>query len=203
MRLGLLGPVHDRPDWLEGAARHLVRELAVDRVVYLGVDQALDRVVRAWAEQLVGGDPGDEALFARATASCSSASPEDIDRFLARERERRALSILESLPDDDTRLIELLDGKVTVMIHDKGRLDEEDILPASLLVFGKSKVPLVKQVGSRWFLSPGYGEEGGMMTIEDTEAGVDLTLYDHHHAVVRRERLGTSRGAKLKVSGSA
>ena len=42
-----------------------------------------------------------------------------------------------------------------MLLYDKALLDEEDILPASLLIFGKHPVPLVRQVGSRTFISPG------------------------------------------------
>ena len=42
---------------------------------------------------------------------------------------------------------------VAVLIHDKALLDEEDILAANLLVYGKSETPMVKKIGSRWFVS--------------------------------------------------
>src|SRR5687768_11018119 len=147
MRLGLLGPARNREAALERAARFLRQDIAVDRAVYLGVDTAIDSVIRRWAEELVGGDPEDRALFPRAAERCIHASHAQIDAFLEAERERRCLKVFQSLPDDGTRVIEILNGKVAVMIYDKADLDEEDILPASLLVFGKSQQPLVKQVG--------------------------------------------------------
>jgi hypothetical protein len=202
MRLGLLGPVREAEAALERGVRFLFQDVAVDRAIYLGVDAALDRVVRRWAEELVGGDPDEHAVFRRAAERCSRASAGEIDAFLEAERKRRALKVFESLPGDGTRVIELLNGKVVVMIYDKAHLDEEDILPASVLVFGKSDTPLVKQIGSRWFLSPGPLTESGVMTLEDHEDGIHAALFDPSGNELKRELLVGARGAKLKVSGA-
>lgn len=202
MRLGLLGPAHEREDALEDAVEFLLRDAGVERAVYLGVDRALDTVIRRRAERLVGRSPDDADLWRRATERCLHASAVEIDSYLAAERERRSLSIFESLPDDGTRLIELLDGKVLVMIHDKGKLDEDDILPASLIAFGRSRQPLVRQVGSRWFLSPGSLEDFGIMTLEDSDDGIHLALFDRTRQEIRRERLLASRGGRVRVTGT-
>ena len=203
MRLGLIGPEQDNDEALERVAHFLVREVAVDRAVYLDVDHGLERVVSRWAAELVGGDPSDQAVWYRAAERCAHASPSEIDEFIAAERERQALKVFESLPGDGTRVIELLNGRVAVMIHDKADLDEEDMLPASFLVFGASRQPLVKQVGSRWFLSPGTLDHFGVMTLEDREDGVHLTLFDSLCREIRRERLTSERGARLRVGGLA
>ncbi|HMJ11373.1 MAG TPA: hypothetical protein VK524_08190 [Polyangiaceae bacterium] len=200
MRLGLLGPARNREAALDRAARFLRQDIAVDRAIYLGVDTAIDTVIRRWAEELVGGDPDDGALWGRAAERCIHASHEQIDAFLEAERERRCLKVFQSLPGDGTRVIEILNGKVAVMIYDKADLDEEDILPASLLVFGKSQTPLVKQVGSRWFLSPGSFPDAGIMTLEDHEDGIHLTLFDGAGHEQSRQLLLASRGTKLKVT---
>ena len=124
MRLGLLGPAGAKVSDLARGARFLYEDVAVDRAIYLGVDAALDSVVRSWAEKLVKGDPGDPALWRRAADRCVSASSAQIDAFLSAEQERRALKLFQSLPGDGTRVIELLNGKVVVMIYDKADLDE-------------------------------------------------------------------------------
>lgn len=201
MRLGLMGPAGDDLDALERAARFLLNELAVDQVVYLGVDGTLDQVILRWAEALVDGDPRDSALWSRAQR-CLHASPASIDTFVARERERLALKVLCALPGDRSRVVELLDGKVVVMIHDKDDLDQEDMLPAAFLVFGSSPEPVMKQVGSRWFLAPGALDRFGVMVLEDGEEGVVLTLYDDLGHQSHRERLATPHLAKMKVEGA-
>jgi hypothetical protein len=202
MRLGLLGPAGAKESDLERGARFLYEDAGIDRAIYLGVDAALDSVVRSWAEKLVGGDPRDPALWRRAAERCVSASPAQIDAFLSAEQERRALKIFQSLPGDGTRVIELLNGKVVVMIYDKADLDEEDILSASVLVFGKSDAPLVKQIGSRWFLSPGP-VEGGVMTLEDQEDGIHVARFDGEGRELSRELLLGARATKLKVKSAS
>lgn len=201
MRLGLLGPAAGQYEALAAAARFLLLDQGVSRAVYLGLDDALDNVVRDWAERLVDGDPDDKAIWTRAAKRCLQARPEQIDAYLEAERQRLALKVFECLPGDGTRTIELLNGKVVVMIHDKAHLDEDDILPASLLVFGKSAEPLVRQVGSRWFLSPGSFASHGVLMLEDSEDGIHATLYDARCREVRHELLATVRNVKVKVSG--
>jgi hypothetical protein len=191
MRLGLLGPARNHADRLERAARYLLRELYVDRAVYLDVDGLLDGVVRKWAERLVAGDPAEDAIWQRATDRCLRASPRAIDEFVAAERERRALAILESLPGDTARTIEILDGRVAVLLYDKDDLDEEDLAPASFLVFGASSEPVLKPVGNRWFLSPGTLEHFGVMLLEEQDDGVQLTLYDSECRAIRKQSLGS------------
>jgi hypothetical protein len=201
MRLGLLGPAVGREDTLERAMRFLQREIDVHRAVYLDVDDALERVVARWAESLVGGEPHEAAIFARAAARCAAATPDQIDRFIHAEQERRSLQVFESLAGTDSRAIELMNGRVVVMIYDKSTLDEEDIVSASVLAFGKGREPLVKQVGSRWFLSPGTLEHFGVMTLEDLDDGIHLVQFDSLCREVRRERLIAVRAPRLRVSG--
>ncbi len=202
MRLGLLGPAVHREESLERAMRFLQRDISVHRAVYLGMDDALDRVVARWAEELVGPEPHEASIFARAAASCASATPAQIDRFIWSEQERRALSLFESLAGNDSRAIELLNGRVVLMIHDKASLDEEDIVSAAVLVYGKSREPMVKQVGSRWFLSPGTLEHFGVMTLEDLDDGIHLVQFDSLCHEIRRERLIAARAPRLRVSGA-
>lgn len=202
MRLGLLGPAPENDAALERGARFLLHDVGVDRAIYLGIDPVLDRVVHSWAARVVGGDPDDAAVWSRAALQCARGTPEQIEAFLEAERERRSLQIFESLPDAGTRVIELLGGKVVVMIYDKAHLDEEDILPASVLVFGKSDEPLVKQVGSRWFLSPGGFGRGGIMTLEDHDDVIHVTSFDVDGRELDRQQLRSTRGPKLKVSGA-
>ena len=200
MRLGLLGPATDSVDVLERSARFLHDEAGAERVIYLGLDGALDRVVEGWAKSLVGADAGDQRLFSRAAERCAKATPIEIDAFVTAEREREALRAFEALPGDGTRLMELLGGRVAVLIYDKANLDEDDIASATFLVFGKSADPLVKAVGSRWFLAPGHLGDFGMMLLEEGSDGVHLSLFDSVCREIRRERLVAAPAARISVS---
>jgi len=183
----------------------LLEEKQVDRAVYLGLDGALDAVVSSWAERLVGENPSEEGVWSRAAKACARGNPDAIDAFLASERERAKLRVFESLPDGETRLVEMLGGALALMIHDKAELNEEDMLPARVLIFGKAKGAVVKQVGQRWFLSAGSFDEAGagIMLLEDLDEGIFLTLFDRACSEVRTERLSTERAAKLKVGAAS
>src|SRR5689334_22628204 len=153
MRFAVLGPAHDDLVALEKGASLVLFELEAEEVIYLGADDALDRLVWDWARRLVGPDPSEEGLWARAAQRCGPGSPDAIDRFIAAERRRARLKALKCLLAATSRTIEIIDGRVAVLLYDKALLDEEDILPASLLIFGKSQEPVVRQVGSRTFIS--------------------------------------------------
>jgi hypothetical protein len=176
MRLAVLGPANDDLVALEKAASLSLFELEADSVIYLGPDDALDRLVLDWARRLVGPDPSEDGLWDRAARRCASASPEQIDDFLAAERRRERLKALRCLPAATARTIEMIEGRVAVLLYDKAFLDEEDIMPAQILVFGKSPEPVIRQVGSRTFVSPGeLGGAAGIALLSDDPNG-DLTV---------------------------
>lgn len=202
MRLGLLGPAADETDALARAARHLHNELGADRVVYLGADRALDGVINSWAEELVGTGADDATVMTRATKQCLDAGPAEIREFLERERQRTQLRKFESLAGERTRGVELMAGKVAVMLYDKAFLEEEDILPASLLIFGKSREPLIKPVGRRWFLSPGSFPEHGMMLVDDEAEQLRAACYDCDFNEVQVHPLSAPESLRMRVTQS-
>src|SRR4051794_8518530 len=155
MRFGLLGPANGDLATLEKGARLLLFVHAAEQVIYLGADDALDRLVLDWAARLVGEDPTEEGIWRRAAERCVGADSAKVDAFVKAERERERLRALMCLPAATARTIEILEGRVVVLLYDKALLDEEDIMPASLLIYGKSRDPLVRHVGSRTFIAPG------------------------------------------------
>lgn len=199
MRLGVLGPAHGDLPGLARAAQQLLDEHAVERVLYVGSDDALDRVVAGWARQIVGLDPSEHALFDRAARRCAAASGEEVEKFVDAERARARLRVLTSLPPAPKRTIELLDGRIVCLLFDKALLDEEDILGASVIVFGKSATPLVRRVGSRVFVAPGtIGVAGGGLAILDDEGGgIRIEVRDGTGQVALSEHVAPV--AKVKV----
>lgn len=183
------------------AARKLQKELAADRVVYLGQDRVLDDVVGDWAVELVGPRADDASIMARATAQCLTADAEEIDEFLSRERQRTSLRMFESLAGERTKSVEMIGGKVAVMLHDKAHLEEEDILPATLLIFGRSKEPLVKLIGRRWFLSPGSFPDHGVMVVEDTDEKLRATTYGSDFEPTHSQVLSAPKTLRMRVAG--
>jgi hypothetical protein len=202
MRFAVLGPANDDLLALEKAASLTLFELEADPVIYLGPDDALDRLVIDWARRLVGPDPSEDGLWGRAAERCCAASPEEIDRFISAERRRERLKALRCLPAATSRTIEILEGRVAVLLYDKAILDEEDILSASLLMFGKSKEPLVRQVGARTFIAPGElgGGPGGIALLSDDPSG-DLTvsIYEPTGGLLESQVIPNNRTGKFTV----
>ena len=205
MRLAVLGPANGNRTALRKRAQFALDKLSADRILYLGVDETFDEVIRQWAKEIVGGDPSDQAVWARAVDTCAAADHTKIDAFLNRERRRAALANLARLPHSKARTIEMFGGLVTVIIHDKALLDEEDILPATLLVFGKAKDPVIHRVGQRTFLSPGPLShlKGGLMLLTEESEEIVATVFGPGGAAVNREPVASlARSMKLTVRGA-
>lgn len=205
MRLGLLGPAGAEVGALGKAAEFLLNTARVHRAIYLGVDGALDRAVAAWAKKLVGGDPSDESAWRIAADIAATGNAGAIDKFVANQRARLRLKALETLPAEIARTVEMVGDRVAVLIHDKADLDEEDILAANILFYGKSTEPLVKKIGARWFVCPGpLGPvRGGVAVIDDEGDEVSVAIYDTSGNTVLKEILTAQRATKMRVQGDA
>lgn len=202
MRLGLLGPASGDVGALGRGAEFLLNGARVHRAIYLGKDGALDRAVAAWARKLVGDDPSDDGAWRRAAEIALNGTPESIDRFVATERARIRLKALEALPEQNSRTIEMVGNRVAVLIYDKAQLEEEDILAANILLFGKSEAPLVRRIGSRWFVTPGPigSRGGGLAVLDDEQDEVVVTIYDTTGKPTHREVL-TSQRPRMRMAG--
>ena len=99
----------------------------------------------------------------------------------------------------------MVGDRVAVLIYDKAMLDEEDILAANLLFFGKSDAPLVRKIGARWFVTPGpIGCEGGGIAVLDDEGEeIMITIYDSAGKATQKEALSLHRATKMRVQGDA
>jgi hypothetical protein len=205
MRLGLLGPAGGDVPALGRAAEFLINSARVQRAIYLGLDGSLDRAVATWARKLVGDDPSDDHAWRRAADVAVAGTPEQIDKLVALERARMRLKALESLPEGVSRTIEMLGDRVAVLIHDKALLDEEDILAANLLFYGKSDGPLIKKIGARWFVTPGAigCEGGGIAVLDDDGDDVTVTIHDSLGKPQQTEALTVQRATKMRVQGDA
>jgi hypothetical protein len=203
MKLGLLGPATGDVPSLLRSAEILVDVALVDRAIYLGEDDALERAVAVWARRLVGSDTSESGLYKHAADLAISGAPEDIDAFVATERRRMSLRVFESLPGGQARTLEMLSDRVSLFVFDKALLDEEDIYAATFIVYGRSEEPVVKRIGARWFIAPGrVGRAGGgVAVLDDAGDEVTITRYDASGKVSHHEALPTSRSTKMRVQG--
>lgn len=187
---------------LEAGARLLLDRESAERVLYLGDDDALDRVVVDWASRLVGKDPTDAGLWMRAAKLCAHADPPGIEHFVAAERQRSRLRALQSLPHTGGKTVEVLGGRLAVLVHDRDQLVEEDIVPATLLVFGNGAAAGVRKVGKRMFVTPGpLAPDGGIALLADGPEGIGFAVFDRAGARVRDEIVVPAKAAQLRVQG--
>ncbi len=208
MRLGIIGPAKGDVRAVARAVECLLDVVGVQKVLYLATDGALDIVAKAWARSLVGNNPNEDSLFARATVRCANASPEAIDSFVSAERARGRLRALASLPEGNRRTVEIFDGRVTLFVYDKAILDEEDVVGATLFVYGRSAEPKVKRIGTRMFITPGPldGPQGGLAVLgEGPNGGVRIEIRNIDGSILSEEMLGGTGsmlpGIKMRVQG--
>jgi len=200
VKLGLLGPAAGDVPSLLRAAEILVEVAHVDRAIYLGEDDALERAIAAWAERLVGSDPSETGLWKRAADLAVRGAPVDIDRFVQTERARLGLRVFESLADGQARTIEMVADRVAVLVHEKALLDEEDIFLASFILYGKSDARVIRRIGARWFVAPGP-VGAGPCVLDDGGEDVTLTMYDSAGKPTHHEALALTRSTKMRVQG--
>jgi hypothetical protein len=192
VRIGLLGSIDGQASYVKGLGSFCLDALRAERVVYLGADDALDRVVSGWATQLVGEHPEESAIWLR-TLRCVDATSEKIDLFIAAERARQALKRFESLPDADRRSLETLQYSKILLCHDREALAEEDLAHASIVAYGNCNTPQVEELDGRYFICPGSLTEAGLMVLDDDERELRLRVFDRtarllNEQVLRRQR---------------
>lgn len=183
-RVGFIGPAAgdgDAGEVLQRATEFLLGEAEADAVVYLGVDDTAERLAESVADACVGGD--DETFFGRAAQVALTGGPQEIDALLEAQHRFELMGRVRVLPAPPDRAVEMLDDRILIMVHDKAVLDEEDILNASVIVFGKAKTALLKRFGPRYFFSPG--------PLSDASVGL-----------LSAERDGQVSASALKLDGS-
>lgn len=200
MRLGFIGPADTDSTALEAAAKLLIIEYEVDQVVYLGEDQALQDFV---ATHGPSGDGEEDAalLEQRVARVAATGSPTDIGDLVRRLRSERYLEKLRVAPSPPTRLMEMLDDRIVLIVRLKASIGEEDVVNSNVVIYGDAREPLFKRFGPRCFFSPGP-LQGGLLGILDDESeagGVELKAVDVDGKVIWTEPI-QGRGAKVMVA---
>ncbi len=200
MRIGLLGPSDGDLVALAKASSTAVDRLGAQQVIYLGADGALDRVVAAWAEGLGVDLPIDQRP--EEVRALLDADLPTLRSALDHEHARRRFGVFRALGGPGLRALEILNDRVVVMVDDKSVLDEEDLLPATVIVFGRGDAT-IRRVGTRVFIAPGHPTRGneGICLLDEGEGnvGISVTLHDVGGATKQKDFIETSRSAKLKV----
>jgi predicted phosphodiesterase len=211
MRIGLASDCYGN---VEGLARALERFVAdgVDRIFFLGgryadVDAAVGHVNEAPAGPAGEGDEGFLGVF-RVVLAAHAVGGED-ERAKLRKRIVRVAS--RACPEYDAgtapkKLMELLEGHVACLVHDKSELTRDDITNAPLLFHGNSAQAAVVQIGPRIFITPGHlrspapeGRPASFCVLELEPRALTLVVYDAEGREVRRERADLGGRSKMMV----
>jgi len=202
MRIGLASDCYGNVDDL---ARALERFVAakVDRIFFLGgrfadVDAAIGRMTLRPSDAAAAAD-GNEGFLEvfRGVLAAHAVGPEE-DRQRLRKKIVRVAS--RACPEyaagtAPRKLMELLDGHVAYLVHDKSELTRDDIGNAALLLHGNSAQAAVVQIGPRVFVTPGHlraeAPEGRPATIgllELEPRSLTLVVLGTDGEELRRER---------------
>jgi len=102
--------------------------------------------------------------------------------------------------------MDLVEGRIWCLVHDKADLDREDITNATVLVHGNSGHAALVQIGPRTFVTPGHlrapppeGRPATFAVLEVTERDLALTVYSAAGAELSRERASFAAGGKMSV----
>lgn len=209
MRLGLASDSYGNLDALERALATFQRA-QVDRIFYLG-----GRVADV-----------DAVLARRAGGSRRAPVPQSDDEFLAAVRgalERQAAAKEDPLDGRIVRVasracpeyesgkvprmqVDLVEGRIGCLVHDKADLSREDIANAALIFHGNSAAPGVVQIGPRCFLTPGHlratppaGRPPTFALVDVDAKELAFTVFDAGGAEVRTDRVGFVAAGKLSV----
>lgn len=212
MRIGLASDCYGNAEDLARALEHFVVE-KVDRIFFLGgryadVDAALAQMKEARSQVAVGeGDEGFLEVFRVVLAAHAVGPDEEMERL--RRRIVRVAS--RACPEYDAgsapkKLMELLEGHVACLVHDKSEFTRDDISNAPLLFHGNSAQAAVVQIGSRVFVTPGHlrspapeGRPATWAIAELEPRSLTLVVYGTDGRELRRERADLGGHSKMVV----
>lgn len=210
MKIGLASDSFGNHDALAGALAAF--EVAgVERVFFLGarwadVDAVLAR--RSAPPRVPASDPGLGFLDAvrgelarKTTGAWAIPFPARIARVASRACPEAASG---SAP---RKVVELVEGQVACLVHDKAELSRDDIENASLIFHGNSAQAALVPIGPRCFVTPGHlrapAPQGRPPTFAFLEVSAQEIVLAVHDAAsgdeVRRERAPLGARTKLSV----
>lgn len=209
MRIGLASDTFGNLEPLEAALDLFARERA-DRVFFLGgrvadVDAVLARRSGGSREAEVPRTDSEFLAAVEAALLRSAEAPADplagrVVRVASRACPEFASGAVPR------KQMDLVEGKICCLVHDKADLTRDDISNATVLFHGNSAKAGLVQIGPRYFVTPGHlraeapeGRPPTFALLDFAPAGLSLAIYSAAGAVVARERASFAAGSKMSV----
>jgi predicted phosphodiesterase len=181
VRIGLASDSHGNVDLLERALG-LFERAQVARIFFLG-GQVSD--VEA---ALVRRGPSAPPLRGRIVLVASRACPEYENGKVPRKQ------------------VDLVEGMICCLVHDRSELSREDIENGSVLFHGNSSAASLVQIGPRCFVTPGHlrasapdGAPPSFAMLDVTARQLVLTVFSGECAELRQDRAIVVSTSKVSV----
>jgi predicted phosphodiesterase len=211
VRIGLASDTFGNVAPLEKALDAFARA-GVDRVFFLG--GRLADLGAALARRR-GGSRG--AAVPRSDAEFLAAVEGALSRHVAAEDdplEGRIVRVAsracaEYARPEARKQVDLVEGRICCLVHDKADLSRDDIANATLIFHGNSAQPALVQIGTRFFVTPGHlrapepaGRPATFATLEATARELVLTAFSPAGDRLSEQRASFGPAAgKLSVRG--
>lgn len=208
MRIGLASDSFGNLDLLDKVFDRFARE-QVERVFFLG-GRCAD--VDAVLARRSGGSR--DAEVPRTDSEFLAAVESALARYAAVEKDPFAGKVVRvasrACPEYGSgkvprKQMDLVEGRICWLVHDKSELDRDDISNASVLFHGNSGHGALVQIGPRYFVTPGHLRArgpAGPPTYAILEVGpkdLVLSVFTEDGARVKEERASFAPGGKMSV----
>ena len=211
MRIGLASDSYGNLALLERAF-DLFARAQVDRVFFLGaraadVDAVLARRSGGSRDAPVPSTDAEFLAAVRGALARQAGAPRDpLDGRIVRVASR-------ACPEYETgkvprMQVDLVEGRITCLVHDKAELGRDDIANASLIFHGNAAAAAVVQIGPRCFVTPGHlrapappGRPPTFALVEVTERELVLTVFSDEGVELRQDRVSLAVSGKMSVRG--
>jgi hypothetical protein len=182
----------------------------VDRVFFLGgrladLDAALAR--RRGGSRNAPVPETDEEFLGAVRGALSRAVGAEADPLQGRILRVASRACAEYAAGETVRKqVDLVEGRICCLVHDKAELTRDDIANASVLFHGNSGNAALVQIGPRYFVTPGQlraaapgGRPATYGVLEMTVKDLVLEVYSAAGERLREERATFAAGGKMAV----
>jgi hypothetical protein len=205
LRIGIASDSQGNADALERAMDVFAR-VEAEQIYFLGnrcgdVDAVLSRRRRRTAAAAAAASAPDDFLEAVRGALARHPGVDPLAGRIVRVASRACPEYASGavLP----KHVDMLEGRICCLVHDKAELTRDDIENATVLFHGKSAQAALVRIGPRLFVTPGHLRKdapGASFAVVDVAPHeLVMKVYSGEGAELREERAPFAAGGKMSV----